>query len=384
MRVLHIVSGRLYGGVETALVTMARCRSLCPELEPEFALCFDGRLSDELTAAATPVHMLGEVRVRHPLSILRARHKLRELLDGRAANVVVCHMAWAQAIFGPVARAARIPLIFWAHDAIETRHWLDRWAQLTPPDLAICNSHFTAATILRLYPRVPTQVVYCPVTPPAFSASLNDRAEVRREFNTPPDATVIVQVSRMERWKGQELHLETLGRMRDLPGWVCWMIGAAQRPNEVRYERELHAAAKQYGIEDRVRFAGQRSDVPRILSAADIFCQPNTGPEPFGLTLIEALQAGLPVITSAMGGATEVVNDSCGVLVRPGSVADLALALRLLVNDAQLRRRLGASGPARARELTDPAVQLSRLRSALGELPVTTERNSGRESLDLA
>ena len=76
MRVLHIVSGRLYGGVETALVTMARCRLLCPEIEPEFAVCFDGRLRDELTAAGAPVHMLGEVRVRHPLSILRARRRL--------------------------------------------------------------------------------------------------------------------------------------------------------------------------------------------------------------------------------------------------------------------------------------------------------------------
>ena len=76
MRVLHIVSGRLYGGVETALVTMARYRLLCPEVEPEFAVCFDGRLRDELTAAGAPVHMLGEVRVRHPLSIFRARRRL--------------------------------------------------------------------------------------------------------------------------------------------------------------------------------------------------------------------------------------------------------------------------------------------------------------------
>ena len=59
MRVLHIVSGRLYGGVETALVTMARCRDLCPEIEPEFALCFDGRLRDELTGGGTPVHIAG-------------------------------------------------------------------------------------------------------------------------------------------------------------------------------------------------------------------------------------------------------------------------------------------------------------------------------------
>jgi glycosyltransferase involved in cell wall biosynthesis len=381
MRVLHIVSGRLYGGVETALVTMARCRLLCAEIEPEFALCFDGRLRDELTASGAPVHMLGEVRVRHPLSVLRARRRLAELLDEREIDVVVCHMAWAQAIFGPSVRASGVPLVFWAHDATDALHWLDRWARLTPPDLAICNSNFTAATMLRLYPRVATQVVYCPVSPPAFNGSASGRADVRRELNTPADATVIVQVSRMEQWKGQRLHLETLGQLRDRSSWVCWIVGAAQRPQEVRYERELHAVAKQHGIEDRVRFAGQRSDVARILSAADIYCQPNTSPEPFGLTLIEALQAGLPVITSAMGGATEVVNDSCGVLVPPGSTADLASALRLLVDDAQLRRRMGESGPARARELTDPAVQLSRLRGALGGLPMRPELNRRREGL---
>jgi glycosyltransferase involved in cell wall biosynthesis len=384
MRVLHIVSGRLYGGVETALVTMARCRLLCPEIEPEFALCFDGRFRNELTAAGTPVHMLGEVRVRHPLSVLRARRMLRELLDDRATDVVVCHMAWAQAIFGPSARASGVPLVFWAHDATDALHWLDRWARLTPPDLAICNSNFTAATTLRLFPRVATQVIYCPVSPPASNAFASDRAAVRVELNTPMDATVIVQVSRMEEWKGQRVLLETLGQLRDRSEWVCWIVGSAQRPDEARYERELHAVAKQNGIEERVRFAGQRSDVSRILSAADIYCQPNTSPEPFGLTLIEALQAGLPVITSAMGGATEVVNDSCGILVPPGSTADLASALRLLVNNEELRRRMGESGPARARELTDPAVQLSRLSGALGGLPLRPELNRGREGLNPA
>ena len=133
--------------------------------------------------------------------------------------------------------------------------------------------------------------------------------------------------------EGAEIHLETLGQLRDLSDWVCWIVGSAQRPDEARYERELHAVAKQHGIEERVRFVGQRSDVSRILSAADIYCQPNTSPEPFGLTLIEALQAGLPVITSAMGGATEVVNDSCGILVPAGNIADLASALRLLVDN---------------------------------------------------
>ena len=57
------------------------------------------------------------------------------------------------------------------------------------------------------------------------------------------------------------------------------------------------------------------TDVPRLLAAADIHCQPNISPEPFGIAFIEALAAGLPVVTSAIGGAIEIVDDTCGRLV---------------------------------------------------------------------
>jgi hypothetical protein len=57
MRVLHVYGGNLYGGIETMLVTLARTRSLCPALDQEVALCFDGRLSVEL--AATGILFIG-------------------------------------------------------------------------------------------------------------------------------------------------------------------------------------------------------------------------------------------------------------------------------------------------------------------------------------
>lgn len=67
MRVLHIDNGKLFGGVETILTTIARSREHTPDVEPEFAVCFEGRLSRELAIAGAPLHMLGEVRIRHPL-----------------------------------------------------------------------------------------------------------------------------------------------------------------------------------------------------------------------------------------------------------------------------------------------------------------------------
>ena len=108
-------------------------------------------------------------------------------------------------------------------------------------------------------------------------------------------------------------------------------------------------------------FLGERRDVPALMRAADLHCQPNTAPEPFGLAFVEALHAGLPVVTTAMGGALEIVTPSCGVLVPPGDADALEQALRALVVDPEARARLGSGGPARARELCDPGRQLAAL-----------------------
>ena len=361
MRVLHIVSGKLFGGVETILVTLARCRSLRPGMEPEFALCFEGALRDELLAANVPLHMIGEVRARNPLSVIRGRRRLRELLSTRRIDVVICHMAWAQAMFGPVARFAGVPLVLWMHGASDRRNWLERWAGMTRPDLAICNSQFTARALRALDPGLPAEVIANPVVAPAVDRSADQVATVRREFDTPGDAIVVAQVSRLEPLKGHRLHLEALGALRGIPGWVCWIVGGPQRPEEVRYADELRAIAERSGIGDRVRFLGQRTDVARLLSAVDIFCQPNIEPEGFGIALVEALYAGLPVVTSALGGAMEIVAESCGVQVAPGDVRALEEALGRLIQNRALRAELGVRGPLRAREICDPAAQMLKL-----------------------
>ncbi len=163
MRVLHINAGNMFGGVETILTTLARDRALTPDVEPEFALCFAGRLSDELAAAGVPVHMLGDVRIRYPLTLMRARRRLREILSSGTYDVAVCHMAWTQALFGSVARASRVPVAMWQHMASNGRHWLEQWARYSGPDLVICTSHFAAREFRGVFSMVPVEVVHCPV-----------------------------------------------------------------------------------------------------------------------------------------------------------------------------------------------------------------------------
>lgn len=361
LRVLHVHSGNLYGGVETLLSTLAAYRHLCPEMKPDFALCFENRLSEELRAKDVTVHLLGETRISKPLTVMRARRTLSELLRRERFDLVICHSAWSQTLFGPVARASQLPLVVWLHDVTSGRNWLDRWARRTEPDLILCNSQFTTESLNGRYPGVRAEVVYCPVAPPERSYSNADRDAMRASLQTAADVVVIIQVSRMETWKGQVVLLEALSRLRDLPGWVCWQVGGAQRPHEFRYVKELVETATRLGIADRVHFLGQRSDVFRLLHAADIHCQPNTEPEPFGITFIEALYAGLPVVATAVGGALEIVDDTCGVLVPPNNASALAVALRRFIENRTVRLNLATTGPTRARQLCNPVTQMRQL-----------------------
>lgn len=367
MRVLHVYSGNLYGGVETMLVTLALHRDLCVEIEPSFALCFEGRLSEELVASGAPMHQLGHVHASQPGSVLRARRMLLELLGQESFDAVICHAPWSLAIFGPVVRRARLPLVFWQHGPATGRHWTERWARRTPPDLVLCNSRFTAKTLPKLYPRTRAEVLYCPVAFSEKKYSEKDRLAARAELNTPQDAVVIIQVGRMEALKGHTFHLETLGTLNDLPNWVCWMVGGAQRNSEVSYCAELRALATRLGISERVRFVGQRTDVARLLQGADIYCQPNTHPDAFGIAIVEALDAKLPVVTTAIGGVREIINDTCGFEIQPYDVSGLSVALRRLIQDRGLREKLGRAGKTRAHCLCDLSTQMQRLRDCLVE-----------------
>jgi glycosyltransferase involved in cell wall biosynthesis len=118
-----------------------------------------------------------------------------------------------------------------------------------------------------------------------------------------------------------------------------------------------------------VRFLGERSDVGNLLAGADIFCQPNAQPEPFGVAIIEALYAGVPVVATDMGGPSEIIRGhGCGILVPPRRPDELASALRSLIENPDRRRAMGNAGPARARALCEPGARLRHLHDVLSPL----------------
>jgi glycosyltransferase involved in cell wall biosynthesis len=357
----------MYGGVETFLITLVRESITVPDMRSEFAVCWEGRLSSELTESGSQPHVLGEVRLSRPHTVLRARRVLEALLHSEPFDVVVCHQPWPCVVFGTVVRRAGFPLVMWVHMAGEGRHWLERLVRRVQPDVAICSSRFTAECTSKWLSHAQIEHVYCPVPRPDARACPT-RAALRQRLDTAPNDVVIAQVSRLESLKGQRVLLQALARLKNRPGWTCWMVGGPQRPAEATYLRELRSIARKGGIEDRVRFLGERTDVPALLNAADVYCQPNRMPEAFGLSLVEALHAGLPVVTSGIGGACEIVDGTCGVLTPPGDVIALSEVLDLLLGNADLRARLGAHARLRPYQICDPARQMRRIHQLLSSL----------------
>lgn len=366
VRVLHLNAGNMYGGVESLLTTLASSRELCPGMEPHFAFCYEGRSSQEIQAAGAPLHLLGPARISRPWTVWRARRRLKELLRKERFDLVVCHMEWTMAIFGGVARAAGQKVSMWMHGFQAGGHWLERLARRSAPDLVIANSRFTASEVAVRYPHTPMSVIYCAVAPPADSENLRQgRTLAREELGVDESTIVILQAGRLEPWKGHSTTLDALSQLKTGRKWICWIAGGPQTAEQEEYLAQLRETANRLDIASRVRFLGQRGDVPRLMAAADVFCQPNEGPEPFGLVFIEALWAGLPVVSSRLGGAVEIVDESCGVLVKAGDAAGLAQSLDALIESASLRARLAQAGPERARALCDPASQMEKLRELI-------------------
>ncbi|MCL4182966.1 MAG: glycosyltransferase [Burkholderiaceae bacterium] len=169
-----------------------------------------------------------------------------------------------------------------------------------------------------------------------------DRAAFRDEFALAADACVIGMVAQLIPRKGHRYLIEAVDALRgDHPELRVLLFG--QGP----LRAQLQAGIDQRGLRDTIRFAGFRTDLPRWLGGLDILAHP-ADMEGLGVSLLQASAAAVPIVASRAGGLPEAVGDEVsGLLVPPGDVPALVAALRRLLADAGLRRRLGAAGRAR-------------------------------------
>lgn len=166
-----------------------------------------------------------------------------------------------------------------------------------------------------------------------------DTDEIRRSLGLPPDAFVIGTVSRLVAVKGLTDLMEAFVLLAKDHSHVHWLVigdGPEKEP--------LQTMARQAGVSDRVHFAGFRQDVPRCLQAMDLFLSPSYS-EGLGLSLLEAMAAKRPVISTMVGGISDFLVDYLNGLVIPTkNPEEIRQNILILMEDEALRTKLAEAG----------------------------------------
>jgi len=212
------------------------------------------------------------------------------------------------------------------------------------------------ADLIRLYGADPAKMtmVPCGFAPDEF-APMN-RELARRELGLEPDAFIVLQVGRIEPREGIDNVLHAMARLpRDVKPRLLVVGGDADPADEQKTPEigRLRSIAERLGIADIVRFVGRkpRCDLRAYYAAANVFVS-TPRHEPFGITALEAMACGTPVVGSAVGGIRYAVLDGLtGYLVPPNEPAALAEHLAYVQAHPALARALGLAAIRRAHAL---------------------------------
>jgi len=166
-----------------------------------------------------------------------------------------------------------------------------------------------------------------------------ERANVRTELGIPYDANLLTTLAVLRPQKGIQYMIRALPAILASNPNTYYLVAGDGSHRDILVEE-----VNKSGVSDRVIFAGMRKDVPRLLTASDIFVLP-TLTEALPTVLAEAMAARLPIIASQVGGVPEMItHGQNGCLVGPEDVEDLAQACIDLLTNPEKRAAMSAEG----------------------------------------
>lgn len=325
MRILTVLHSHTLGGAERhALGLMQAIHREGHEVL--FAGPRDGWLAEQLLQAGIEVAHLpmhGFFDLASMLHLARlARHFKADILHG--------HLTRGAHYAGIASRLTGIPSVATAHSTNAGKHF-GRARCIIAASQAVRDFLLEQG-----YPTGRIAMIYHGVTIPALPVSTRDI--VREQWGITPHTPVFGMVARFVADKGQDIALDAFAQA-GAPGLLV-LVGDASTPWGQAMLR--HAAI--LGLGDKVRFLGQQEDVFPLLAALDVFLAPSRR-EALGLSILEAMGMGLPVLGSKVGGIPELIQHEVnGLVLPPEDVPAWSEGIRRLAQDASLRRAMGDAG----------------------------------------
>lgn len=373
---------RVLGGAENAMFMLLASLDR-DEWQPTLLLD-DAPEVEPLAARAAALEVPVRRVVPLPLGLTGARRvpALARLLRRERPAVFHAHMSSPVACKWALAAAvlARVPAVLGTvqvgeYEPPDRSAYCQLRALARGVDRYLAVSRAIAAELVeRLdWPAEKIEVVYNAVDAERFAVA--PPPGLREELGGGEGRPLVLTPARLNAQKGHPTLFEAIAKVPDA---VFALAGDGP-------EREpLEALARRLGIADRVRFLGRREDIPQLLAVSDVFALPSLY-EGSSLAVLEAMAAGIPIVSSAIGGTDELIEDGrSGLLVPPGDAEALATALRRLLAEPDL----GAEMAARARERVDAGLRREQIagrvtgvyRELLGESPATAATEALPES----
>jgi glycosyltransferase involved in cell wall biosynthesis len=266
-----------------------------------------------------------------------------------------------------LARLARVPVVI-SHEhgsALEGkigRRIVDRLlvAPLSTRMLAV--SEWDRRNIIELEGIAPERIE---VLPNGIVAPPDEGPDVRPSLGVPEGVPLVGAVGRLFPEKGYDDLMRAVailrGRGRELR---CVVVGDGREAHEAL----LRALIEELGIEGHMSLAGRRSDIPDVIRSFDVAVLPSKR-EGSPLAMLEYMAGGAPIVSTAVGGVPELIEDGeSGLLVPPNDPAALADGIDRLLGDRELARRLGDAAKARQRAQYGLDVVVQRLERMYEEL----------------
>lgn len=342
MKIAHLLAPGAYGGLETVVESLAigqRRRghevtvlSILPPDHPDPP--FHSRLEAE---------SIDLVRIPNPgRRYLRERRLVRTALRGVVPDVAHTHGSTVHVVDGTAAAGAGIPTVGTVHglDPSDPRdrlyHRLECLAFRWRFDAVIAVSDVLATSLASQ--GVPTERIHR-IQNAILAPEPVDRPEARQRLNIPDDAVNVGWIGRMVSVKGLDLLIDAAERLRNLP--LRWTL-VGDGPERAA----LEALARERGVEDRVHFTGPIPSAGTLMKGFDLFAMASHA-EGTPMVLLEAIAAGVPIVSTAVGGIPTLVTPDEAVLVEPGSAESLAEGVERVVNDPEGAARRAARAKAR-------------------------------------
>jgi glycosyltransferase involved in cell wall biosynthesis len=314
-------------------------------------------IEEYLSRCEVPVYYINKRRGFDPTTWLR----LYRLLCTLQPAIVHTHQTVGRYVY-PACWAARQKIIVHtvhniATGEIHSRFWrrFQGWAYRRGV-LPVSIAQEVTRTFVQEYGRAPTLEIPNAIPTERYAPDPARRAAWRSQHAVPRDALVFTCVAGLRPQKNHRLLLQAFAQAApQLPDALLLLVGPPDRLDPA-YAESLKSLAQELGLGQRVRFLGSRADVPDILRASDVFVL-SSDYEGNPLSVLEAMAAGLPVISTAVGGVPELVqHGATGLLVPAGDACSLAEAIAQLGCDPARRAAMGNAARQTARERFDVRV----------------------------